>query len=142
MVGTVSKKTEFECMYILISGDKWDFNFHRYSIDVTVDAPQRYTDSGEIIRFEKLGEYLNSVVPDNEMLVPTSFSDSDFISVVSKMSLHGLKLRAMDFDICAEGLCNYIAKTLQERLNQYEPGCRVVEVKLRENSSSYVSWHM
>lgn len=130
----VTKRIEFECCYI----HENDIEAHRCKLEVTVEGPQRFNDFGRVISYEELTRYMRNVVPDRSFLywnmdVASSRVGAAFMDA-------GCRVQEYNFPISAENLCKYLADALQELLDTFEPGIRIIDLKLREDNNSYVSW--
>lgn len=130
----VTKRVEFECCYIY---DR-HIEAHHCKLEVTVEGPQRFNDFGRVISYEDLTRYMKYVVPDRAFI----YCDADLDSVkVSNAFLDaGCTTMSYDFQISAENLCKHFADTLQDLFDKKEPGIRIIDLKLREDNNSYVSW--
>lgn len=130
----VTRRVEFECCYIYNN----QIEAHRCKLEVTVEGPQRFEDFGTVISFESLRRYILSVVPDKTFLCDANDPASKHVG--DAFIDAGCRVLVCEFSISAENLCTYIAEKLQHLLNIGEPGIQIVELKLRENNDSYVSW--
>ena len=135
LASQVTQSCEFECCYLI---DK-SLNAHRYRLEVTVEGPQREEDYGYVMEFSKLHNYIKSVVPDGMFIFDTSSSNVGR-DVAFILGQRGIPVKGLPFALCAESICNYISTSLQSILDHKEPGVNIVVSKLRENSTSYVSW--
>lgn len=130
----VTKRIEFECCYIYNK----QVEAHRCKLEVTVEGPQRYYDLGRVITYEELSNYMKDVVPNHSFL----YHDEDMKSMMVALAFQqaGCKVTEYPFPISAENLCSHIAESLQTILDSKEPGIRILDLKLREDNNSYVSW--
>lgn len=135
MAAQVTQVCEFECCYVV---DK-QLNAHRYKVEVTVDGPQREEDLGYVIEFSKLSEYLRSILPDKRFIFET-VSQNIGREIAFTMGQRGIAIQGYSFILSAENILTGIVQDLQSVLDIKEPGVRVVSAKLRENTSSYVTW--
>ena len=134
----VTQRVEFECCYL--SEGKY-VEPHRYRVEATVESPQHYADHGVVLNFAEFKKYILSVVPDHAFVFNAGASSSQAeLEVGYKFVDYKLKTVEVDFPISAETLCNYIATNLQDVFNMKEPGVVLVDLKLRENNDSFVSW--
>lgn len=132
----ITQKREFECCYISETG----LNAHRYRIDVTVSGNQRYVDTGQVISFEQLSEYIRMAVPDKYWVYGEA-SSLDILNVVAAIKTCKIPTWSLPVvSVSCEKLCERIASKLQLMLDQFEPGVIVEQVKLVENSTSYALW--
>lgn len=130
----VTKRIEFECCYIC---DK-HIEAHHCKLEVTVEGPQRFNDFGRVITYEELTKYMNSVVPDRSFVYYASDPDGNCVS--NAFLSVGCTTFSYDFPISAENLCKYFAETLQNIFDMKEPGITILDLKLREDNNSYVTW--
>lgn len=130
----VTKRVEFECCYIC---DR-HIEAHHCKLEVTVEGPQRFNDFGRVIKYEDLTRYMKYVVPDKSFI----FCDTDPDGVlVSKAFIDvGCTALGYEFEISAENLCKHFADTLQDLFDKKEPGIQIIDLKLREDNNSFVSW--
>lgn len=132
----VTQRVEFECCYL--QPDR--LNAHRYKVEATVFAPQRYHDTGQVIEFSELRRIMRTCVPDNAFVYcagDTGGISSDIAVVLKRANYPTWCLSTL---VTAESLCEHIATTLQDRLTFEYPGVTVQEVKLRETTDSFVVW--
>lgn len=130
----ITKSVEFESGCIF----QGCFEAHRYKFEVTVVCPQREIDSGVVIEFDKLSQYLESVVPDNSFI--HCFRDPVSSKIYKVFNECGMKTYIMDSIVSCENLCKNLVSNLQSILNVREPGVVVMSARLRENPNSFVSW--
>ena len=130
----VTKRVDFECCYLYNK----QIEAHNCKLEVTVEGPQRFNDFGRVITYEDLTRYMKYVVPDKAFLY--SSDDCDGNHVASAFLDVGCRTYSYDFQISAENLCKHFADTLQDLLDKKEPGIRILDLKLREDNNSYVSW--
>ena len=139
---TVSYRTEFESCYVQSN----ELHAHRYRIELTVDGPQRYEDTGRVIDFSDLSRYLKAAVPDKKYLHHVSGglnNDSRCESnIASAMKAYGIGVWLFDEPISVELLCTSIRDRVQCILDAEQPGVRVIEVKLRETTESFATWSL
>lgn len=130
----VTKRVEFECCYIY----NQQIEAHHCKLEVTVEGPQRFHDSGTVIAYEDLSRYMRHLVPHKAFLYWDK--DTDGIHVSRAFADAGCRVESYSFPISAENLCSYFATTLQSTFDVKEPGIRILDLKLREDNNSYVSW--
>ena len=137
---TVSYRTEFESCYV----QSGELHAHRYRVEITVDGPQRYEDTGRVIEFADLSRYLKEAVPDKKFLHhvsgeldDTSRNENDLAASMQKC---GVDVVLFDDIISVELLCTWIRDRVQFILDFERPGVRVIEVKLRETTESFATW--
>ncbi len=130
----VTKRIEFECCYIY----HYTVQAHRYRLEVTVEGPQRFDDHGTVITFDDLQKYMKRAVPDNKFIYHVE--DYPGVHVGKAFVEVGCDSQPYEFSISAENLCKHIAESLQNTFDLYEPGIKILELKLREDSNSFVSW--
>ena len=132
---TVSYRVEFESSYLLES----ELHSHRYRLEVTVDGPQRLNDHGAVIDFKTLANHVKSVYYDKQFIYGNS-QTAEELCVVDLLRRIGVPLHYIDDSLSVENFCIDIATRLQARLDQYDPGVRLIDVKLRETNDSFASW--
>jgi len=130
----VTKRIEFECCYVY----KGDIHAHRYKLEVTVQGPQRYSDQGVVLSFDELSNYMKQAVPDKAFIY--WIKDAAGVYISKAFNEYNYKTLGCDFPISAENICAFLAANLQDTLNVREPGILIVELKLREDNNSFVSW--
>ena len=130
----VTKRLEFECCYVY----RKEIHAHRYKLEVTVQGPQRFGDYGVVISFDNLLKYMKQVVPDKSFIYDTKEASGTYIGLAFQD--YGYKAIGFDMSISAENICNYLALSLQDILDVKEPGIQIIDLKLREDSNSFVSW--
>ena len=135
MSATVSYRYEFEAAYV----QNEQLNAHRYRIEVTVDGPQRYVDSRQIIDYRTLAGYVKSCCPQDQFLIGSD-STQDELDLSDAMKKCGVSVSYRSHPLTIESFCESIANELQDTFNRHEPGVRVVEVKLRETNDSFATW--
>lgn len=133
----VTQRVEFECCYLQPSR----LNAHRYKVEATVFAPQRYHDTGQVIEFSELRRIMKACVPDNTFLYCADDPEDISSDVAIVLIRANYPTRRLSSPITAESLCEHIATTLQDRLTFEYPGVIVQEVKLRETADSFVVWN-
>lgn len=139
---SVTVKQEFECVYFYESDDgDIDINAHRYRVEVSVRKVGSVYN--KIIEFSELQDILRSVVPNNKYLYSDDPDTTQYIvGQLLKTKCSSDNTLKLDFDLCAENICNWIATNLQYELDaQYSHLVDVTDVVLRENSQCFVSWH-
>ena len=135
MSATVSYRYEFEGAYV----QNKQLNAHRYRIEVTVDGPQRYIDTKQIIDYRTLAQYVKAACPQDQFYIGSDSTPEEFeLSEAMKKCGVGVSYRSHPLTI--ESFCESIANELQDTLNRHEPGVRVIEVKLRETNDSFATW--
>ena len=130
----VTKRIEFECCYI----QNHQIEAHRCKLEVTVEGPQRFEDFGRVITYENLQKYMKELTPHKTFLY--CWKDTDSLAVAHAFGSAGCEVLPFEFEISAENLCSYFVKSLQDILDKKEPGITILEMKLREDNHSYVSW--
>lgn len=130
----VTKRVEFECCYIY----NQQIEAHHCKLEVTVEGPQRFSNSGTVISYEDLGRYMRNLVPHKAFLYWNK--DTDGIHVGHAFADAGCRVEIYEFPISAENLCKYFADTLQDIFDHKEPGIQIIDLKFREDNNSYVSW--
>ena len=130
----VTKRVEFECCYIY----NQQIEAHHCKLEVTVEGPQRFNDSGTVISYESLSNYMKNLVPHKAFLFWNK--DVDGIHVGRAFSDAGCRVEIYEFPISAENLCKHFADRLQAIFDTREPGIRILDLKFREDNNSYVSW--
>ncbi len=135
MSTTVSYRTEFESSYI----QECELHSHRYRLEVTVDGPQRLKDHGRVIEFKDLARLVNQVTFDKMFLYSTKQSAQEK-KVMEAINALGIPVYAFTCELSVESFCFKIARNLQSLLDEFEPGVRVIEVKLRETNDSFATW--
>ena len=130
----VTKRIEFECCYI----QNRQIEAHRCKLEATVEGPQRFEDFGRVITYENLQKYMKAMVPDKTFLY--QWHEEKAVAVAKAFNDAGCKTLPFEFEISAENLCSYFVKSLQDILDKKEPGITILEMKLREDNNSYVSW--
>ena len=130
----VTKRLEFECCYVY----RDEIHAHRYKLEVTVQGPQRYNDYGVVLSFDELLRYMKQTVPDKTFVYYVKDAAGTYIS----KAFHDYNYRTLGFEfpISAENICNHLALSLQDELDIHEPGIQIVDLKLREDNNSFVSW--
>ena len=81
---------------------------------------------------------MKQIVPDRAFVYDEN--DKDCCKVAGAFLDAGCIAYNYSFPISAENLCKYFAETLQNILDTREPGIRILDLKLREDNNSYVSW--
>lgn len=139
---SVTVKQEFECVYFLKSKDKHiDINAHRYRIEVSVR--RKGSVYNRILEFSELQELIKSIVPNNKYLYSNDTASIQYIigQLLENEDPSGCTVK-VKFELCAENICNWIANTLQDKLNNfYGNKIEVTDVVLRENNQCFVNWH-
>lgn len=130
----VTKRAEFSCCYIQDNR----IEAHHCKVEVTVVGPQRFEDFGRVISYETLQFYLSNILPNHTFLY--NESDKPSVQVAKAFQKAKCSTKSCDFEISAENLCKHFAEKLQEILDRREPGVTIVNLKLREDNNSYVSW--
>ena len=130
----VTKRVEFECCYLYNK----QIEAHNCKLEVTVEGPQRFNDFGRVISYEDLTRYMKYVVPDKTFLYSSDDYDGNHVAIA--LLDVGCRTGEYEFPISAENLCKHFADTLQDLLDKKEPGLRIIDLKLREDNNSYVSW--
>lgn len=130
----VTKRIEFECCYIY----NQQLEAHNCKLEVTVEGPQRFNDSGRVMSYENLSWYMKQVVPHKAFLYWDK--DLDGISVGQAFAKVGCRVESYAFPISAENLCKCFADSLQDLFDEKEPGIRILDMKFREDNNSFVSW--
>lgn len=130
----VTARTAFSAAYVRDSF----LNAYQYKLEATVECPQRIEDDKMVIEFSRLQRYMKEASFDNTFLYTTG--DSFGKNIASAMMESGVRIKEVDYPLCAEGLCNNIAILLQGLLNIKEPGVILKELKLRETGDTFVSW--
>lgn len=139
---SVTVKQDFECTYFLDTSDgNIDVNAHRYRVEVTV---RRIGDvCNRIMEFYQLQDILKSILPDSKYLYSDNPGTIQYI-IGQLLENTGTETSTVKFkfELCAENICNWIANTLQDKLNvDYSSKLEVSDVVLRENSYCFVNWH-
>lgn len=135
MACTVSYRVEFESSYLL----EGELHSHRYRLEVTVDGPQRLYDHGAVIDFKTLANHVKHVYYDKQFIYGNHQTNEE-LGVVNLLHQIGVSVYHIDNSLSVENFCIDIATRLQARLDQYDPGVRLIEVKLRETNDSFASW--
>ncbi len=130
----VTKRVEFDCCYIC----DHHIEAHHCKLEVTVEGPQRFNDFGRVITYEDLTRYMKYVAPDRAFIYCDT--DPDGVHVGKAFLDVGCTTIGYEFEISAENLCKHFADTLQELFDKKEPGIRIIDLKLREDNNSFVSW--
>ena len=137
MSATISYRCEFESCYVQNS----ELHAHRYKLEVTVDGPELYKNTGQIIDYKILAKHVKSVCPEGAFLLGSdSLPEEQAVAVCLKVCHVPVMERPHKLTI--ESLCESLSCELQDVLNRHAPGVRVIEVKLRETNDSYATWHM
>lgn len=141
----VSKRLEFSCAYVY-KRDSEAFSFrleaHNYKFEATVSKSDindpKYLESHKVLDFEDLTRAMKNSVPDGSFVYEI---DDPHQRNLAKSFESNFLIPTFDMPcpISAESLLNTISLMLEEELKQY-PGVVLVETKLRENASSFVSW--
>jgi len=131
----VTTRTSFSAAYVR----DCVLNAYLYRLEATVECPQREEDDKMVIEFTRLQKYMKEASFDNAFLYTAG--DTFGFEIATAMARSGVKAKVVDYPLCAESICNNIAVLLQGLLNIKEPGVTLKELKLRETSDSYVSWH-
>ena len=136
---TVSQRIEFDCSYLVKPVDATQYTLQgcRYLVEATVQNKYA-TETGVVIEFRKLRDYLAACVPDHAFLYHHSSSVAS--QIATTLNQIGVRVKSYAVPICAENICENIAFQLQALLDEYSPGVVVVEVKLRENSDSVATY--
>ena len=134
MTMEVTQRVEFECCYIF----NGEIESHRCKMEVTVEGPQRYQDHGVVITYDSLRKYMLSVVPNKSFLY--SIEDVDGVRVNKAFTDAGCRTQGYNFPLSSENLCKHFAETLQALFDTAEPGIVILNMKLREDNNSFVSW--
>lgn len=135
----VTQRIEFDCGYLTKNIGAYGYTLQccRYKLEVTVDGDERFSTSGVVIDFATFKKYLTDVVPSHSFLYNTE--DTHAQTLAASMDALGIPTIPLRFAISAEKLCHYIANQLQFTLDQCEPGVRIKEVRLRENTDSFAT---
>ena len=133
----VTQRVEFECCYLF----QQQLECHKCKLEVTVSGPQRFEDTGVVISYEALKQYMRDIVPNKKFLYNKDDNAGNLVAKALDLSLSvGSSTQEFDFPISAENLVDYFAETLQDTFDRCEPGIILLDMKLREDASSYVSW--
>lgn len=138
----VTKRLEFSCAYIYKKGNTFKLEAHNYKLEATVSKSDindpKYIESHKVLDFEDLTKAMKSSVPDASFVY--ELDDPHQVSLAKSFESDFLiPTFDMPCPISAESLLNTISLMLEEELKPY-PGVVLVETKLRENASSFVSW--
>ncbi len=130
----VTQRIEFECCYLFYGV----LEAHRCKMEVTVAGPQRFEDHGVVITYAALQDYMKQVVPDRSFVYCRS--DPSGLYVGKAFQDVNCSVKEYDFPISAENLCKHFAEELQDLFDVKEPGIHILDMKLREDNNSFVSW--
>ncbi len=131
----VTTRTSFSAAYVRDAR----LNAFLYKLEATVECPQRAEDNKMVIEFSELQKYMKEASFDNTFMY--TLGDTFGQDIANAMMNSGIKVKCVDYPLCAEGICNNIAVLLQGLLDIREPGVTLKELKLRETAESYVSWN-
>lgn len=136
----VTQRARFTCSYIYHNASKHatELCSSNYTVEVSVTRPGE--DDKFVMEFSDLQKVLKSIVPDKKFLFGPFLSkkDEELMQVMKDL---GVPTASYMFDVSAETLCEDIALQLSNELEFDYPGVQLLEVKLRENSDSFVVWH-
>ncbi len=132
----VTQRVEFECCYL--QPDK--LNAHRYKVEATVVAPQRYQDKGQVIEFSELRRIMKSCTPNDTFLYCSEEAGNIGSDIAVVLRRANYLTCCLSTAVTAESICEHIATMLQDKLIFEYPGVVVKEVKLRETADSFVVW--
>lgn len=135
MRATVSCRAEFESAYIRDN----ELNAHRYKVEVSVDGQDLYNETGQVIDYRTLLNYVKSIVPDRCYLVSSS-SNQHELEAASAIRDCGVPVHTVPYYLSIERICQGLADELQDVLSRHYPGVRVTEVKLRETNDCFATW--
>lgn len=142
MITKITQRSHFECAYIMdVSGFTPLLNCHDYKIEATAFDPNQK--SATIISFERFKRIIDECIPDHKFLLNSKHLElenslSRKIQNAFSSTYNRDMYTVVDFDICAETLVNWLAKSIDSRLNDL--GIRLLELKLRESNDSFSTW--
>ena len=139
MLVTVTQRSEFECSYLMketnddyMKNGHYTLNSHNYRIEVTVASYTRDSQDNDkcIITFEKLKSIVDSCLPDGYFIYSVDDDSEEMKNLVRDLKIMGVKV--------TELYRLSVARSISEKLDR--EGVQLVEVKLRENPDSVVTW--
>lgn len=133
----ITQRIRFNCDYLIHKpGGGYSIQPCLYTVDATVVSTHPSEAGGRILEFAHLKQYMQEVVPDNKFIVDQSVPQP-FVKVLTDI---GVSVQFVNFEICAENLCAWIADMLKGRLYLNEVSVDVTEVVLNENGTSTARW--
>ena len=137
----VSQRAEFECAYLssVEDSNKLMLNAHQYKIEVTV-LNSANGNTEPVIEFAELKKVIRRVLPDKYFLIDSTRKNLDERAIEAALVNLGVPIRHCTYPICAENICDDLAHRIQVILSDEYKGIFIEEVKLRETSSSIVTW--
>ena len=148
MLVTVTQRSEFECSYLMketkddyMKNSHYVLNSHNYRIEVTVASYTRDSQDSDkcIITFEKLKSIVDSCLPDGYFIYSVDDDSEEMKNLVRDLKIMGVKVTELyRLSVSAENIVDSIARSISDKLDN--EGVQLVEVKLRENPDSVVTW--
>lgn len=132
---TLTQRSRFECSYLMPTLDDrkgtYVLNSHSYLVEVVVEVPDSL-----VITFEQLKAILDANLFDKQFLY-NSESDDAISEIVKCLSEIGVPCTGFDDALCAESIADRLAHSVCYDLAC--EGVQLVELKLKENSNSFVT---
>lgn len=133
----ITQRIRFTCDYLVSKpGTGYSIQPCLYTVDATVVSTAAAKPNGRILEFAHLKQYMQEVVPDNMFIVDQSVPQP----LVKVLTDIGVSVQFVNFEVCAENLCAWIADMLKSRLYFNERDVDVTEVVLNENGTSTARW--
>lgn len=129
---TLTQRWDFGCCY-LYSGK---LATYRYKVEVTVRSSDPSLPDSMIIDFNQLLSCMKSVIKDGTYI----YDSTNFLATSVGNNLKNYDLYVLPFEstVSCESICSYYAHSIESKLSNL--GMDIVEVKLRENNNSYVTY--
>ena len=148
-ITSVTSSKPFFCIYLFPNNyDESVLQIKRYvfSADAEIKFDLRNKNSVDI---NTLPQIIKSIVPDNCYLYNDSFNSDESKNsstynikernVFLALTEYGVNCRGYPFIINTENLLKELSTSLDNKLKRYE-GISLIETKLKENSSTVLSW--
>ena len=148
---TVTQRSDFECSYLMKSVEseytvtnRYVLNSHHYRVEVTVSSISDFNQENDdkcIITFEKLKSIVDSCLPDGCFIYSVDDDSDEMKNLRRDLRIMGVKVTELYcLSVSAENLADSIARRIEDKL--FKEDVQLLEVKLRENSDSVVTWKM
>lgn len=139
---TCSQSYSFMCCYLSksITG-KPTVDTHKYTLEVTISGGQIRATDDVILEFSEFLKVLKRAAPADSFVYNADASgDSTEVQVANLLSEDGYKVIGYHTRISAEQLASQIGHAIQCIFETEYANIRVQQVKLKEDSNSYVVW--
>lgn len=131
-MNTLTQRCEFGCCY-LYSGK---LSAYRYKVEATVRSSDPNFSDSMLVDFKRLKTLMESVIEDGSYLYDRHHIIASEIGEC--LSRYDSYVTSFDKQVSCESICEFYASRLHQII--YPLGMEIVEVKLRENSNSFVTF--